>query len=195
MVWDTFVQILGFTVGILYLWFEYHADKRVWLVSIIMPMISLYVYFSRGLYADFGINIYYLLMAVYGYIHWTRAGHKTAAETKTHRPVTHMPVSLLSFALIGFAAIWAAIWFILVTFTDSTVPVADSFTTALSIVGTWMLARKWVEQWLAWIVVDAVCVGLYIYKGIYFYAALYAVYTIVAVAGYAKWKKLAIRTE
>ncbi|MDE7385878.1 MAG: nicotinamide riboside transporter PnuC [Muribaculaceae bacterium] len=194
MTWDLFIEVLGFIVGLLYLWFEYHADRRVWLVSIIMPMISLYVYFSRGLYADFGINIYYLLMAIYGYIHWTRASHKEKPQpdkSKAHRPVTYMPVSLLWFVVPGLAAVWAAIWFILVTFTDSTVPVADSFTTALSIVGTWMLARKWVEQWLAWIMVDAVCGGLYIYKGIYFYAVLYAIYTVVAFAGYAKWKRMA----
>ena len=102
-----------------------------------------------------------------------------------------MPVSLLWVIVPAFAVIWYAIWFILVTFTDSTVPVADSFTTALSIVGMWMLARKWVEQWIAWIMVDAVCVVLYIYKGINFYAILYAIYTVVAFAGYAKWKHMA----
>ena len=61
--------------------------------------------------------------------------------------------------------------------TDSTVPLADSFTTALSIVAMWMLARKYLEQWIAWIAVDAVCVGLYAYKGIYLYSVLYALYT------------------
>ena len=60
----------------------------------------------------------------------------------------------------------------------------------MSIVGMWMLARKWIEQWWTWIIVDGVCFGLYIYKGIYFYAALYGFYTIVAVYGYYKWKRM-----
>ena len=74
-------------------------------------------------------------------------------------------------------------------YTDSNVPWADSFTTALSIVGMFMLARKWVEQWLVWIVVDVVSAGLYVYKDLCFYAALYAVYAVVAVFGYWAWKR------
>ena len=66
-------------------------------------------------------------------------------------------------------------------------PVTDAFTTSLSIVATWMLARKFAEQWLAWIVVDAVCVGLYAYKGLLFYPILYGIYTVIAVFGYRKW--------
>jgi nicotinamide mononucleotide transporter len=74
--------------------------------------------------------------------------------------------------------------------TDSTVPWWDAFTTALSIVGMWMLARKWLEQWWVWMLVDVVSCGLYIYKGIYFYAALYGIYAVVAWFGYRKWKGL-----
>ena len=77
----------------------------------------------------------------------------------------------------------------LVRFTDSTVPLADSFTTALSMVAMWMLARKWVEQWLAWLVVDAVCAVLYFYKSIPFTASLYAFYTVMAVVGYRAWHR------
>ncbi|MDE6544157.1 MAG: nicotinamide riboside transporter PnuC, partial [Muribaculaceae bacterium] len=74
--------------------------------------------------------------------------------------------------------------------TDSTVPWIDAFTTALSITTTWLLARKYIEQWWAWMAVDAVSVGLFIYKGIYFYAVLYLIYTVICVAGYMKWKRL-----
>ena len=75
-------------------------------------------------------------------------------------------------------------------YTDSNVPWCDAFTTALSIIGMWMLARKYLEQWWVWMVVDVVCVGLYIYKGLYFTAALYALYAVVAVMGWANWKRL-----
>ena len=89
-----------------------------------------------------------------------------------------------------FAVTLAGIAWVLINFTDSNVPWLDSFTTALSIVGMWMLARKYVEQWWAWIGVDAVSTGLYIYKGLDFTAALYGLYTIIAIFGYFKWKKL-----
>ena len=88
------------------------------------------------------------------------------------------------------AALWWFIWWVLVSFTDSTVPVADAFTTALSVVGLWMLARKYAEQWLVWFVVDAVCSGLYLYKGIPFYCVLYGVYTVISLFGYRKWLRL-----
>ena len=86
--------------------------------------------------------------------------------------------------------IWLALYLILTNFTDSRVPILDSFTTALSIVGIWALARKYLEQWFVWIVVDVVTCGLYFYKDIPFKASLYGVYVIIAVFGYFKWKKL-----
>jgi nicotinamide mononucleotide transporter len=88
------------------------------------------------------------------------------------------------------AVLWIAMAQILINFTDSSVPWSDAFTTSLSIIAMWMLARKYAEQWLAWLVVDAVCVALYIYKGIYFYATLYAIYTVIAYVGYRKWLRL-----
>ena len=220
MSWDLVLEIAGFLIGIIYLWYEYHASAKVWLVSVIMPMISMWIYFRKGLYADFGINIYYVVIAVYGYLHWTlssrrrrmrSASAQTVAEPADVSPdvssvendadrsdvAKSLPITRVNGVVMagcGVAAflLWVAIYLILRYFTDSTVPVADAFTTALSIVGLWMMARKYVEQWLVWMVVDAVCVGLYIYKGIYFYAALYAVYTVVSWFGYRKWYKMAL---
>lgn len=194
---DKILEILGFSVGLLYLWWEYHADKRLWYASMVMPFISMWIYFSKGIYADFAINIYYLVIAVYGYIVWSRGGRKSENDDNTAKDgdrralaVSHIPMKMLILCVIAFLLIWTAIYLLLRFVTDSTVPLADSFTTALSIVGMWMLARKYIEQWIAWILVDAVCVFLYIYKGIYFYAALYAIYTVIAFFGYRKWKRL-----
>ncbi|MCM1449860.1 MAG: nicotinamide riboside transporter PnuC [Clostridiales bacterium] len=193
---DLFIEILGLTVGLIYLWYEYHANPLMWLASVVMPCISMYIYWSKGLYADFSINIYYLAIAVYGYLHWTHGPNtkKTARSTaspSTGRKVTRLPLWGLSVSIVSTVILWWLLWWLLNTFTDSNVPVADAFTTALSIVALWMLARKWAEQWLAWLVVDAVCVFLYIYKGIYPYAILYGIYTAIAWLGYVKWKRLA----
>ena len=185
--WSRALEILGFSIGILYLWWEYHADRRLWLASIVMPTISGWIYFSKGLYADFAINIYYFLMAIYGFVVWSNGG---SGKAKKKLPITRIDRRHLIGAAAVFALLWLGIFAGLKFLTDSTVPVADSFTTALSIVGTWMLARKYLEQWLAWVAVDAVCVFLYAYKGIYFYALLYAIYTVIAVIGYRKWCRM-----
>lgn len=184
---DTILEITGFTIGLIYLYYEYHANSKMWIVGLVMPMISMWVYYSKGLYADFAMNIYYLVMAVYGYVAWT---FNFRRRQKENLPVSHIaPRALLGTAAV-FAAVYAALVTWLIFLTDSNVPWLDGFTTAMSIIGTWMLARKYIEQWMAWILVDIVCVGLYIYKGIYFYSALYAAYTVVAFFGYLKWRRL-----
>lgn len=196
--WDLTLQIGGLIVGLLYLWWEYNADRRLWIASVVMPAISLWLYFRKGLYADFAINIYYLAIAVYGYLAWTKHrrrpdcdnnSHSTSAEP-TSLPIRHTPMPVAVGCVGATLILWLLIRWVLCSFTDSTVPTADAFTTALSIVAMWMLARKYIEQWLAWFVVDAVCVVLYIYKGIPLYALLYALYTIIALLGYRKWLKL-----
>lgn len=187
MTFDIVLEILGFTIGLLYLWWEYHADAKVWIASVVMPAISMWIYYSKGLYADFGINIYYLLIAVYGFVSWTRGSSKSKDGSLR---ITHIGWLTGVAAVCATLLLWWFIWWILVTFTDSTVPVADAFTTSLSIVGLWMLARKYVEQWLAWFVVDIVCCALYYYKGINFYCILYGIYTIVALLGFRKWLRM-----
>ena len=83
--WDKVLEILGFSIGLLYLWWEYHADSRLWLASILMPTISMWIYLHKGLYADFAINIYYFLIAIYGYATWTRARIKGTGRPATYR--------------------------------------------------------------------------------------------------------------
>ena len=102
--------------------------------------------------------------------------------------VSAMPRRLYPPTTLFFFAAWAVTYYILVTWTNSTVPLLDSFTNALSFVGLWALSRKYLEQWFFWIVVDVVCTVLYIQKGIPFKAALYGLYVFIAVAGYFKWK-------
>lgn len=92
--------------------------------------------------------------------------------------------------MLGLVVTLVLIAWVLTEFTNSDVPWSDSFTTALSIVGMWMLARKYVEQWLVWIVVDVVCCGLYVYKELYFTAGLYGLYALIAIGGYKKWIRM-----
>lgn len=190
MTFDLALEILGFCIGLVYLYWEYHADAKVWFASVIMPAISMWIYFSKGLYADFGINIYYLVIAVYGFIAWTRGTSGRHDSGKAPRKITHVRLPVAAMAVGAMVFLWWGIWWVLTSITDSTVPVADAFTTALSIVGLWMMARKYAEQWLVWFIVDIVCAGLYFYKGLHFYSILYAIYTVISIFGYRKWLRM-----
>lgn len=180
------LEVLGVAVGVLYLYLEYRASPWLWAASIAMPALYLPVYYEAGLYADFGISIYYILASVYGLACWLRGTAKSGKPLA----ITRTPGAMWLPLALAFAAIFATIGFVLSRFTDSTVPWADAATTALSIVAMWMLARKYVEQWLVWIAVDVASAALYAYKDLWFTGALYLAYAVVALLGYRKWKRL-----
>ena len=213
----TLLDFTALIVGLIYIFLEYRAHILVWLAGIIMPAIDLWLYWDRGLYGDFGLALYYLLAGLYGFLAWRYwdnrhlsptgrkettdnrqqtkdDGQRTAddRQQKAPRPITRFPLTLVSVVrcLLAFLAIWAAVWAFLNYWTDSTVPITDSLTNALSIIGLWMLSRKYVEQWFVWIVADAIYVWLYAYKGLPFKATLYSLYIIIAFFGIRKWLRL-----
>lgn len=160
-----------------------------------MPAIYIFVYYKAGLYADFGLQIYYLLAAVYGLIVWKfgpKIRHWRGIEEKkeVEISITHCPLKTWPLQITACILLYCGILYILKNFTDSTVPYWDSFVNALSILGLWQLSRKYIEQWLTWIVVDIVCSALYVYKGLYPTSGLYFLYAIIAIFGYYKWKRL-----
>ncbi|MBP3214322.1 MAG: nicotinamide mononucleotide transporter [Bacteroidaceae bacterium] len=179
------LDMLTTILGLIYIWLEYRASILLWIVGIIMPALDIVLYWQHGLYGDSGMATYYTLAAIYGYIAW-----KWGKKGKKELPITHMPLRLYLPTTLFFFAAWAATYYVLVTWTNSTVPLLDSFTNALSFVGLWALARKFIEQWWFWVVVDIVCCILYVQKDIPFKAALYGLYVIIAIFGYFKWKGL-----
>ncbi len=181
-----YIEIIGTLIGLLYLYLEYKASIYLWFAGIVMPLVYIYVFYSAGLYADMGINVYYLFAGIYGWMVWM----KKPKQKEEDQPISHTPVRYLLPVILIFAALYAGIVFLLIQFTDSTVPYGDGFVTALSVIGMWMLAYKYIEQWLVWMVVDVACCGLYIYKGLYPTTILYGLYAIIAIFGYIKWKKM-----
>ena len=179
------LDILTTILGLIYIWLEYRASIALWIVGIIMPALDIWLYWQHGLYGDSGMACYYTAAAIYGYIAW-----KWGAGEKKELPITHMPLPKYLPTAAFFIVAWAATYYVLITWTNSTVPVLDSFTNALSFVGLWALARKYIEQWFFWIVVDAVCCVLYVQKGIPFKAGLYGLYVVIAVMGWFKWKRM-----
>jgi nicotinamide mononucleotide transporter len=172
-------------LGLLYILFEYRASVWLWFVGFLMQTLGIVLYYQKGLYADCGMEFYYLSMTVYGYWKWVHG-----STEKKELPITRFPRRLIIPWLAVILAIWGIIYWLLITFTNSNVPAADSFTTALSIVGIWALAHKYLEQWFIWIAVDVVTCVLYFYKDIPFKAGLYALYVVIAIFGYKKWKRM-----
>lgn len=185
---EHWLDITTTVLGLIYIFLEYRASILLWLVGIIMPALDIALYYTHGLYGDAAMAVYYTLAAIYGWLVW-KFGHKHQQKDGEEMPITHMPKRLYPAAFLFFVVAWGATWFVLTHYTNSNVPVLDGFTNALSFVGLWALARKYVEQWLFWILVDAVSCYLYVIKGIPFKASLYGLYVVIAIMGYFKWKK------
>ena len=187
--WTTYwLDIVTTILGLIYIWLEYRAHIALWVVGIVMPLLDIYLYWSHGLYGDAGMACYYTMAGIYGLFVWK---FKKTRKKQEPLPIIYMPRDKYLPVMVFFFAAWGAIYYILIRWTNSTVPLFDSFTNALSFVGLWALARKYVEQWLFWIVVDVVCSALYVLKGIPFKAGLYGLYVIIAIAGYYKWRSVA----
>jgi nicotinamide mononucleotide transporter len=185
MDWKLVLQIVGVGLGLLYLLLEYRASIWLWVVGLVMPVVHGVLYYQSGLYADMAMNAYYVVAGLYGWIVWRNRPRKSGNSF----PITHTPARLIAPLTAVAVVVFGAIWLVLTRWTDSTVPVWDALSTALSVVAMWMLSRKFVEQWLVWLVVDVISCALYIYKGIPLTAGLYALYSVLAVAGYFRWRK------
>jgi nicotinamide mononucleotide transporter len=180
------LQIVGVALGLLYLYLEYKADIRLWIVGLIMPCVHGLLYFKAGLYADFSMQLYYILAGLYGWIVWHNAPRNTESKAQC---IQYTPTAWIVPLVAVYAAAHGLIYLFLTHCTNSNVPFWDSLTTALSVVAMWMLSRKLIEQWIVWGVVDLITVGLYLYKGIPLTASLYGLYTLLAVAGYLRWRR------
>ncbi len=186
------IEIIGALIGLAYLVLEYKANVWLWPVGIVMSLFYVVIYINGKFYADAGLQIYYICANIYGLALWTYKKHHKTEEIESKKEnfaISKTPKKRI-FPIAAVAlALWAGFYFILKSFTDSPVPVGDAFTTSLSIVATWMLAQKYVEQWILWIVVDVISVTLYFWKGLYPTAILYVVYVVVATMGYFNWRK------
>lgn len=184
--WSLILQCVGTALGLLYLWLEYKANIWLWVVGAIMPVVHGVLYLQSGIYADAAMQLYYVVAGIYGLAVWKRRPRKS-----DDGKIRHTPKGWVVPLVAVYALLHVAIYFVLVEFTDSRVPVLDSMSTSLCIVAMWMLSRKLVEQWLVWLVVDMISVGLYLYKGIPITSGLYMLYCILAIAGYLRWRRQA----
>jgi nicotinamide mononucleotide transporter len=183
---ENYIEILGVITSLVYLYFSYHQKIWLWPFGIISSALFILIFYNTGFYADMSLQGYYLVISIYGWYHWV-SGARTSKEKKL--PVTR--TAWLSAGILSIVCIilWAGIYMVLKYLTDSDVPLGDAFTTAGGIIGTWMLARKKLENWLVWIIVDASAALLYFYKGMYPTVILYIIFAVIALFGYLRWKK------
>jgi len=183
---DNYIELLGAIFGLLYIILSIRQNIWCWPVGLITSALYIYVFYITKFYADMGLQVYYLVVSIYGWYFWLFGGKSKKTDDLK---ISSVKFNLSIYLVIATVVLFGIIAYILVNYTDSEIPYWDAFTTAGSFIATWMLARKIIEHWLVWIIIDAVSLGLYIYKGLYATVILFAVYTVLAVTGYIEWKK------
>lgn len=184
---NNYFEVVAASLGFVAIYLQIRQNVWYWIVSIIMVTMYIYIYIDARLYADMSLQVYYLGISFYGWYMWLFG--KKENDHKSELPVSVSSGKLLQLlGIISIVLFFIIAWF-LKHFTNSDLPYWDSFTTSLSFVATWMLARKKIENWLVWIVVDAVSVGIYIFKGLYPTAILFLFLTVLAYVGYRRWKR------
>lgn len=179
-----YYELFAFIFGLIAVYFNTQENVLGWPTGIIGVVLSGIVFFQAKLYSDLSLHVIYVILGFYGWYEWLYGG-----KNKSELKVSTLSRSLLA-ALIVLGAIGTAgIGYFFDTYTDADLAYWDAFTTAYSLVGQYMLARKKIENWILWIIVDAVASGIYIYKELYLLALLYFLYLGLATYGYLNWKK------
>jgi nicotinamide mononucleotide transporter len=187
------LEAFGTLASLIYLYYSIREKVWCWPWGLIASVTSMLVFYFSRLYADMGLQVYYVTVSIYGWYYWMNG--QSLNQTDKQIPISSTnPPLLLKLSVISFV-LYGLILFLLMYVPDwlqiepSAMPYLDAFTTATSIVATWMLARKLIEHWLLWIGIDILSMSMYLYKGLYLFAFLYLVYTIGAIVGYIEWKK------
>jgi len=182
---DHYLEVFGVVFSLLYLLFSIRQNILLWPSGMIAAILYMVVFYQSKFYADMGLNGYYFVISIYGWLLWSKRKSKSGEGLPVSRISLKQGMVLALITLVAFVGIGL----ILDRFTDSPIPYWDAFTTALSFTATWMLAKKIIEHWILWVIIDLVSMALYLYRGLYPTLLLFAVYTIMAVIGYLQWKK------
>lgn len=180
------LELVSFALAVLTVWLNIRQNHWAWLFSILSSLLYAAVFADARLYGDAGLQFVFVAVSVWGWSQWLRGGED------------HRPLQVSTLAARGWTAMavsWLAGWLLLSWFlqryTDTDVPHMDGFLTAGSLVGQFLLSRKKLENWLVWIAVDVLYVGLYLYKHLTLTAMLYALFVFMAVAGWRSWRRAA----
>lgn len=191
------LEYFGVITGLLYLFLEIKQHKAMWIVGFITSLVYVFVFFFSKIYADMGLNIYYVAISIYGFKKWASTKQDAPKDEILDNTIfyRHVTWPLLGGIILSIISIYGFLYFVLHHFTDSPIPMGDAFTTSVGIVATWMLARRIIEHWIFWVIVNFVSVYLYYLRDLYPTMFLYICYAILAIAGYFTWKKKGLNTN
>jgi nicotinamide mononucleotide transporter len=179
-----YIEVFGALAGVIGVWLTARQIIWCWPVALVNVVIYIYIFFISKLYADFGLQLFYLFMTLYGWYNWLYGGndhHELSISRITF-------IKFLVFLLIGMPSVFI-LGYLLKNYTDAAFPYWDSFVSIWGIIGTYMMAKKILEHWILWIIVDMTCVGIYFFKELFATSILYFFFTILAVYGLSKWKR------
>jgi nicotinamide mononucleotide transporter len=178
------VELLAAAVGAFSVWLSVRQNIWSWPTAIVNVVLYAIVFYQTKLYADMGLQVVYAVLSLYGWYEWLYGG-----EGRTELRVTRTGRRLGTLLTLIAAAGSAALGVLLHRTTDAALPFMDSFLSSTSLVAQWMMTRKLLENWLVWIGVDVLYVGMFVFKGLYLTAGLYAVFLALAVNGYLDWRR------
>jgi nicotinamide mononucleotide transporter len=177
------MEVAGFLTGVVNVWLVTRQNIWSWPIGVANALFYTVVFARTGLYSDTGLQVVYFVLSLYGWWHWWRGG--PAADTL---PVTRTSRTLaLRLAVIGVVA-WLLLWTITSRIPGAALPHIDSALVAASLIAQWMMTRKLAENWLVWVVVDVIYVGVFINRQLPLTAVLYAVFFALAVSGHFQWR-------
>ncbi len=179
----SWTEVAGFATGALCVWLVVRQNVWTFPVGIANNASFIVLFTQAGLYADAGLQVVYIGLGLLGWHWWLRGGPQRSTLTVTRTPRAALPALAL-----GLVAGTVLLTWVLTTYTDSTVAVADAFTTSMSLIAQLMLNRKWIGSWWVWIVVDVVYIALFAYKGLYLTASLYLLFIVLCVRGLVEWR-------
>lgn len=168
-------------------WYARKNNVLVYPTGIVGVLLAAYVYFvisSPPLYADASLNIYYFIMSVYGWYNWNKK-----KENGLQYPISWCSKIELEIGMFLFFGSWAALYFVLQNFTNSNTPFLDSLVSGSAVTAMWWMAKRKIENWLAWIVSNIVALPLNFYKGFMLFTLMYILFLLMAWMGYVSWKK------
>ena len=188
----SWIEAIAVIFGLLSVWYSKKLNILVYPTGIVSVLLYVYICYVFGLYADMGINFVYFVTSVYGWYKWTHPGKDS--ETK-ELPVTFLKMKGQIIGIVATLVFFLILSYVLKNYTDSTVPYVDSFTTAVFIVGMYLMAVKKVENWIYWIIGDFISIPLYFYKGLVFTSFQYLVFLLIAISAFFDWKKAAVKSN
>lgn len=183
------LEIAGLITGIISVWLTVRQNILCFPTGIINVLIYAFLFSSSGirLYADAFLQIVYLILLIYGWIRW-----------KKNKIEINFPISINSFFLIRLLVFCIPLFLILglflVNYTNASLPWLDALLTVISLAAQWMIAKKMIENWILWIVVNTIYIPMYIYKGLHLTSILYFIFLLLAIKGFGEWKKLSKKT-